>query len=180
MGFGTRLTSRLRIGRCVVCRRLAWGIEHAYNLEPAQARLLLRLLGSAQTEEDISPVLLWGEWRWLVHSDCVSAHPEEMREVHRVRSTHRARPEGEQSEPGGTEVTVGMSQRDVRRLLGEPKSRTSLDDFLGAQLSVRTTGSGLLNEEYWFYDIPETPGHVLRVTFRRDTVVAVEELDWRG
>jgi hypothetical protein len=181
------------VAECLFCGKPVRDYKQsAAYFDAHDVRILLELIGSAKTEADFQSTVIYGHQRWFVHCACAEAHPEEMGKRQRIRwlEYHRStsKTEAVQASPqpqagsrsvGGIDIVVGMPKVEVVRLLGEPFSRTSLADFLDAQLSVRSLGEGITNEEYWFFDVLPAPGKVLRVTFVRGKVLYAEEYDWQ-
>lgn len=68
-------------------------------------------------------------------------------------------------------VSVGMSKREVKRLLGAPGAKMSDKDFLRAYRSVAVMGRMAKQEHWMYHDRPR--GHSTMITFRRGRVVDV-------
>jgi hypothetical protein len=73
-----------------------------------------------------------------------------------------------------------MSKHEVVSLIGEPISKTSTEDYLGAQLSVRSLGEDSGKVELWYFDVLPTPGQVLRIAFSEGRVLGIQEVDWQA
>jgi hypothetical protein len=73
--------------------------------------------------------------------------------------------------PAMETVRIGMSKRQVKRLLGRPHQSTSLKDFLGSYGGFAAIG-GVPDQEYWLYvDVP--PGSESQVVFQGGRVAEV-------
>ncbi|MBM0278043.1 hypothetical protein [Micromonospora tarensis] len=189
------LFGRPHIAGCLVCRKRVWFSRRAMEVDADFARRLLRLLGSLETETDIPSISRYRTRKWLVHWVCWEAHADKAQVVYaerhaeeQRRATARAEADGPAFVPaarsrpaaGGIELVAGMSKQDVVRLIGEPIRKTSVQDFLDAQLSVHSLDGAFSNVEYWFFDVLPTPGQVLRIAFGEGRVLGIEEFDWEG
>lgn len=201
------LFGRLHIVDCLVCRKRVWGSRRAMEIDADFARRLLRLLGALGTETDIPSISRYGTPKWLIHWACWEAHAdkaqvvfaerhaEEQRRVAAQATADQARPRPGRAEvdgpalvpaarsrppAGGIDLVAGMSKQDVVRLIGEPISKTSVQDFLNAQRSVLSLGGSFTDVEFWFFDVLPTPGQVLRIAFGEGRVLGIEEVDWQG
>ncbi|RBM14725.1 hypothetical protein DI005_29020 [Prauserella sp. PE36] len=170
-----------RVGECLCCGRRVWGTRRGYYLDAGEAGLLLRLLGAPRTEGEVRPISLYGHRRWLVHASCARLRPQEMEAVFReqriaaLQRDQRVRERAERLR--GTELTAGMSQREVVRLLGEPLARMSVGELLARQRSVRFFGGSPGEVELWFFEVLPSPDRVLRIAFGDGRVLGIEEVD---
>jgi hypothetical protein len=67
-------------------------------------------------------------------------------------------------------IEVGMTKRDVSRLLGEPNAKTTGDEFLARFKSVSGPTGRILDQEWWLYNGFPSEGMATTVTFLKGRV----------
>lgn len=76
-------------------------------------------------------------------------------------------------------VTVDMTKREVKRLLGPPHQKTSTKEYLRQSSGFVILGGSVPNQEFWLY-VGVPPGHDTQVVLEGGRVVEVSTPPSRG